>query len=566
MEKRWIYKPIPESQQIERLSSKINVNPILAAILIQRNYSNFEEAKDFFRPNLEQLHDPFLMKDMGKAIDRLNEAIANDEKILIYGDYDVDGTTAVATVYGFLQAQYAHIDYYVPDRYKEGYGISPTSIRWAAKNGFKLIICLDCGIKAVNLIKEAKEKGIDFIVCDHHLPGQTLPPAFAILDPKQKDCNYPFDELTGCGVGFKLIQAYCLKNQIEVSRIYEFLDLISVSIASDLVPIVGENRILAYHGLIKLNEHPNPGLKALISISGLKEIDISSIVFGIGPRINAAGRIAHAKAAVNLLQSKDQEEVDFFAEKINNNNITRRNFDSNITKEALNLIEEDQDLKSAKSTVLFKSDWHKGVIGIVASRCIEKYYRPTIILTESNNKATGSARSVMGFDVYEAIVQCSDLLEQYGGHKYAAGLTLSLDKLKAFQTRFEEIVSQTITDEQLIPQLEIDHMINFDRINFKFYNILKQMSPFGPQNMAPVFVSENVYVDRSPRILKNEHLKMFVKQEGYPYTVEAIGFGLAKYFEMINSGMRFKAAYTIEAANYFESKYLQLNLKDIKFD
>ena len=566
MEKRWIYKPIPESEQIEHLSTHINVNPILASILIQRNYTNFEEAKDFFRPSLKRLHDPFLMKDMEKAIDRLNMAITNEEKILIYGDYDVDGTTSVATVYGFLKTQYANIDYYIPDRYKEGYGISPESIRWAVKKGFKLIICLDCGIKAVNLIKEAKAKGIDFIVCDHHLPGSTLPPAVAILDPKQKDCSYPFDELTGCGVGFKLIQAYCLRNKIEESQIFEYLDLISVSIASDLVPIVGENRILAYHGLIKLNENPCPGLKALISISGLKEIDISSIVFGIGPRINAAGRIAHAKAAVNLLQSKDQEEVDLTAEKINNNNITRRNFDSNITKEALKLIEDDQDLKSAKSTVLFKSDWHKGVIGIVASRCIEKYYRPTIILTESNNKATGSARSVVGFDVYEAIVQCSDLLEQYGGHKYAAGLTLSLDKLKAFQTKFEEIVSQTITDEQLIPQLEIDQMINFDRINFKFYNILKQMSPFGPQNMAPVFVSENVYVDRSPRILKNEHLKMFVKQEGYPYTVEAIGFGLAKYFEMINSGMRFKAAYTIEAANYFSSKYLRLNLKDIKFD
>ena len=566
MEKRWIYKPIPESEQIEYLSTHINVNPILASILIQRNYTNFEEAKDFFRPTLKHLHDPFLMKDMEKAIDRLKVAIANEEKILIYGDYDVDGTTSVAMVYGFLKTQYTNIDYYIPDRYKEGYGISPESIRWAVKNGFKLIICLDCGIKAVNLIKEAKEKGIDFIVCDHHLPGPTLPPAFAILDPKQKDCSYPFDELTGCGVGFKFLQAYCLKNQIPLSQIYEFLDLISVSIASDLVPIVGENRILAYHGLVKLNENPSPGLKALIAISGLKEIDISGIVFGIGPRINAAGRIAHGKAAVSLLQSKDQEEVDLTAEKINNNNITRRNFDSNITKEALNLIEEDKDLKSAKSTVLFKNDWHKGVIGIVASRCIEKYYRPTIILTESNNKATGSARSVVGFDVYEAISQCSDLLEQYGGHMYAAGLTLSLDKIKAFQTRFEEIVSRTITAEQLIPQLEIDQMINFDRINFKFYNILKQMSPFGPQNMAPVFVTENVYVDRSPRILKNEHLKMFVKQDGYPYTVEAIGFGLAKYFEMINCGMRFKAAYTIEAANYFDSKYLQLNLKDIKFD
>jgi len=354
MEKRWIYKPIPESEQIELLATQINVNPILASILIQRNYSNFEEAKDFFRPDLKQLHDPFLMKDMEKAIDRLKAAITNEEKILIYGDYDVDGTTSVALVYGFLHPQYANIDYYIPDRYKEGYGISPESIRWAVKNGFKLIICLDCGIKAVNLITEAKAKGIDFIVCDHHLPGPTLPPAFAILDPKQKDCSYPFDELTGCGVGFKFLQAYCLRNQIELSQIYEFLDLISVSIASDLVPIVGENRILAYHGLLKLNENPSPGLKALIAISGLKEVDISGIVFGIGPRINAAGRIAHGKAAVNLLQSKDQEEVDFTAEKINNNNITRRNFDSNITKEALNLIEEDKDLKSAKSTVLFK--------------------------------------------------------------------------------------------------------------------------------------------------------------------------------------------------------------------
>ena len=503
---------------------------------------------------------------MDLAVERINRAIAKKEKILIYGDYDVDGTTSVSLVYGFLRSRYSNLDYYIPDRYKEGYGISPASIRWAEKHGFTLVVCLDCGIKAVNLIKEAKDKGIDFIVCDHHLPGPKLPPACAILDAKQPDCHYPFDELTGCGVGFKLITAFSQANKLDTQSLYEYLDLVAVSIAADLVPIIGENRTLAHFGLKKLNENPSPGMKALMDISGLREMDISGIVFGIGPRINAAGRITHAKAAVSLLLSTDEEKLTQYAEKINNTNITRRNYDSHTTQEALTLIEEDQTLKSAKSTVLFKNDWHKGVIGIVASRCLEKYYRPTIILTESNNKATGSARSVKGFDVYEAISQCSDLLDQYGGHMYAAGLTLSLDKIKAFQTKFEQIVSRTITEEQLTPQLQIDQKLNFDRINFKFYNIMKQMGPFGPENMTPVFVTENVYVDRKPRILKEAHLKMFLKQEGMPHTLEAIGFGLAEYCEMISSGMRFKAAYTIEPVNYLDSQYLQLNLKDIKFD
>ncbi len=567
MTKRWSYKDRPTLEEIDYLSKEINVNPVLSSILIQRGIRNFAEAKRFFRPSLNDLHDPFLMKDMDKAVARIQQAIQNQERILIYGDYDVDGTTSVALVYDFISKIYEHIDYYIPDRYTEGYGISFQAIAWAQEQSFDLIISLDCGIKAIEKIRLAKEKGIDFIVCDHHRPGDELPPAHAVLDPKRSDCPYPFKELSGCGVGFKLLQAYCIQTGIQVETLYAYLDLVAVSIASDIVPIIGENRVLAYFGIEKLNENPRPGLQALKELSAVSgTVDISSIVFGIGPRINAAGRIDHAKYAVKLLLAENKGEAEELAIPINKNNTLRKNVDHHITKEAIAMIEQDMVLKQAKTTMLFKQDWHKGVIGIVASRCIEKYYRPTIILTKSNDLATGSARSVVGFDVYEAIAECADLLEQYGGHKYAAGLTLKLDNLPVFKQRFEEVVSKTIQEHHLTPQIDIDEEINLDMINDKFYGILKQMAPFGPGNMSPVFVSKDVRTASSPRLLKNEHLKLQLKQVDGNQKLDAIGFGMAPYGSMIESGMPFSIAYCIEENNYKGTKTLQLMLKDIKFD
>jgi single-stranded-DNA-specific exonuclease len=567
MDHRWIIKDKPEIEKVALLSSEININPVLASILVQRNITTFQEAKDYFRPALENLHDPFLMEDMDIAVERLNQAIHSGENILIYGDYDVDGTTSVALVYSYLKKIYSNVFYYIPDRYSEGYGISTEGIEWAKKNNINLIITLDCGIKAVDKTTEANEKGIDLIICDHHLPGDILPEAYAILDPKRKECKYPYKELSGCGVGFKFMQAFAMENKLDVNQVYNYLDFLAVSIASDIVPIDGENRIFAYYGLEKLNSNPRPGLKALIDVAGLRgKVTISGIVFGIGPRINAAGRMTHAGLAVELLLSESYKTAEHIALKVNSNNDERRNYDSNITTEALKMIEGDIKRKNAKSTVLYKSDWHKGVIGIVASRCIDKFYRPTIILTKSNNKVTGSARSVNGFDVYEAIAECSDLLDQYGGHMYAAGLTLSLDNVNAFITKFEKIVAERITEEQLIPRIDIDQVIELDIITSKFLEILKQMAPFGPYNMQPIFMSENLYVSSRPRILKNEHLKFYVHQEGNDAVFETIGFGLAQYFELINSGMRFKMAYAIDENNYLGQTTIQLLAKDIKFD
>lgn len=567
MTRKWISKAQPSDEDISSLSKEININPCLASILVQRGIKTFDEAKSFFRPSLLHLHNPFLMKDMDKAVVRLQSAMENQEKIMIYGDYDVDGTTSVALVYGFLSKIYEHIEYYVPDRYTEGYGVSAQGIAYAAEAQVKLIISLDCGIKAVEKITLAQEKGIDFIVCDHHRPGDILPPAIAVLDPKRKDCEYPYKELSGCGVGYKLLEAYCMHQQLDKTDLLNYIDLVAVSIASDIVPITGENRVLAYFGLKKLNSNPLPGLKALMELGGLKEnMDITSIVFGIGPRINAAGRIDHAKYAVKLLLAEETRDAEALAIPINKNNTHRKDVDSNITLEALAMIEQDNLSRETKSTVLFKNDWHKGVIGIVASRCIEKYYRPTIILTESNNKATGSARSVLGFDVYDAISECADLLEQFGGHMYAAGLTMELDKVPAFKQRFEEVVCRKIKEEHLIPQIQVDQPIDLHCINFKFYEILKQMAPFGPGNMHPVFVTENVYAAARPQILKEEHLKISIKQEGFNYRMDAIGFKMAEYFPMISSGMRFKIAYCIEENNYRGHRTLQLILKDIKFE
>lgn len=566
MEKRWQFKEVPSPDQVDRLAKSINTNPYLTGVLLQRGVTDFDSAKKYFRPSLAHLHDPFLMKDMDKAVMRLKSALDHEEKILIYGDYDVDGTTAVSLVYRYLRKFYPGCDVYIPDRYAEGYGVSLAGVEYAAANDYSLIIALDCGIKSSELVLLAEHKGIDFIICDHHLPGDDIPTAIAVLDPKRTDCNYPCGELSGCGLGFKLMQAFARKYRNE-EEVFEYLDLVAVSIASDVVPIVDENRVLAYYGLKKLNEDPMPGLKALKDISGIRsELDISGIVFTLGPRINAAGRVAHASAAVDLLIAQTEEEATALAEKLNLKNEVRKEFDSSITEEALAMIESNDGLRSSKSTVLFKNTWHKGVIGIVAARCIEKFYRPTIILTESNNKITGSARSVNGFDLYQAILSCSDLLEKFGGHKYAAGLTLDASNLEAFQQRFEEVVSSTITAEMMTPVIEIDYTIPLDAVNTKFVNVLKQMGPFGPENPRPVFVAENLYVFNSLTCFKERHIKFLVGQEGSNNVLQAVGFDMAEYFDRISSGgSAFRMAFTVEENVYNGTTSIQLRIKDIKF-
>ena len=566
MQKRWLFEERPAETIVSDLRQTLNVPEPIATLLAQRKVTCLEQAKSFFRPSIHQMHDPFLMKDMDRAVDRLNLAIAENQKILVYGDYDVDGTTAVTTFYGFLRKHYNQIDFYIPDRYKEGYGVSEEGIQFAIEQNVSLIVTLDCGIKACERIKDAGKAGIDVIICDHHNPGDELPPAHAILDPKREDCNYPYKDLSGCGVGFKLLHAFCLKNELSLNSLYQYLDLLAVSIASDIVPITGENRVMAHFGLKKLNQSPRPGLQALVDLCRSKrELTISGIVFGIGPRINAAGRMDHAGAAVHLLLSETEEEASTLASHVDTKNDARRNFDSTITEEALRMIEENEDLINAKSTVLYKEDWHKGVIGIVASRCIEKFYRPTIILTESNDKVTGSARSVAGFDVYSAISECSDLLEQFGGHMYAAGVTMDVEKVEEFRKRFEAVVSRDITDEQLTPSINVDTVLFLDEIDFQFHKVLSHMGPFGPQNMQPVFVSENVHAV-NVKVLKEQHLKFHVKQEGTDAAFEAIGFGLGEYHDLVNCGMRFHMAYTIEENEFRGHRSLQLYVKDIKFD
>ena len=566
MEKRWIYKQTPPREAVEKLSQEININPYLSTILVQRGTNDFDSAKAYFRPTLDKLHDPFLMKDMQQAVDRLKQAVDTGEKILVYGDYDVDGTTAVALVYSYLREFHPHCAVYIPDRHKEGYGVSRAGIEWADENGYSLIIALDCGIKASDMVVLADHKGIDFIICDHHLPDEEIPNAVAVLDPKRKDCWYPYKELSGCALGFKLIQAFARQYRNE-QEVYRFLDLVAVSTASDIVPITGENRILTYFGLKKLNENPLPGLKALREVSqNRSDLDVSGIVFTLGPRINAAGRVAHASAAVELLIAETESEALELAGALNLNNDTRRQFDLDITEEALSMIHNNEVLRSAKSTVLFKNTWHKGVIGIVAARCIEKYYRPTVILTESNDKITGSARSVMGFDLYEAICKCSDLLEKFGGHKYAAGLTMEKKNLEAFQQRFEEVVTAQITSEMLTPSIEIDTTISFDAITPKFINVLKQMAPFGPENQRPVFEAQNVYVSNSLSNFKDRHVKFTASQEGNGSAFQVVGFDLGEHYEQLAMQTPFRMAFTIEENYYNGYTSIQLRAKDIKFD
>jgi single-stranded-DNA-specific exonuclease len=509
------------------------------------------------------------MPDMQLAVDRLNRAIQSGEKILIYGDYDVDGTTSVAMFYGFLSNHYKNLLFYTPDRYIEGYGVSRKGMEFAHSQGVSLIVTLDCGIKSVEIIKQTKaEFGIDFIVCDHHEPGDELPPAVAVLDAKRRDSVYPYNELTGCGVGFKLLQAFCQVNKINENTLFEYLDLVCTSIACDIVPITGENRVLAYFGLKKINSDPRIGLKALKEVAGFNgEMSVENVVFGYGPRINAAGRIKHAEAAVKLLLSDDYDEALDFAHEIQKHNLERRNHDFRITDEAIAMIEGDEWLSNqAKSTVLYREDWHKGVIGIVASRCIEKYYRPTIILTQSNGKAAGSARSVVGFNLYEAIEECSHLLEQFGGHMHAAGLTLPIENIEEFKAEFDLVVSRKITDAQLIPQLDIDLVIELSDITQKFYNIVKQMSPFGPHNMQPVFMTKNVRLANRPFVMKEKHLKLELLDEETGAIVTAIGFGMAEaYHQQLLKNERFSIAYQIEENNYKGRTTLQLYLKDVKF-
>jgi len=571
MRKNWVIKKQGDPKEILCLQEVMGVEYPIANLLVQRDIKTFEQAQAFFHPQLDHLHDPYLMKGMGEAVDRIDKSIQSGEKLLVYGDYDVDGTTAVALIYSYFRTYFKEIDYYIPDRYNEGYGISLKGIDYAAQNGFRLVIALDCGIKACEKIEYAKSKGVDFIICDHHNPGCKIPDAVAVLDPKQPGCNYPYKDLSGCGVGFKLVQAFNKRKGLPFADLNKYLDLVAVSIASDIVPITGENRVLTFYGLIKINEDPSTGLLAIIKLSGIqnKAVTVEDIVFRIGPRINAAGRMESGKKSVDLIISADEKSAQLIGDKINIFNTTRRDVDSTITQEALTMIQMDENLKYRKSTVLFNPKWHKGVIGIVASRLLDYYYRPTIILTKSNGFATGSARSVNGFDLYQAIEECSDLLENFGGHKYAAGLTMKLNNVNAFQDKFEKVVNEMISPDQLIPVVEIDAELQFDQITEKFYSVLKQFQPFGPENMAPVFFTESVSDngDGKPVGVNAEHLKLSLVHESDPYKIyPAIAFQQGKIYPAIKDGLGFDICYSLEENIFRGESMIQLNIKDIKTD
>lgn len=568
MEKRWLIKEAKNENEIKNLAEQLNVDENIAHILVQRGIKTYDEAKSFFRPQLSDLHNPFLMKDMDVAVERLEKAIKNNEKLLIYGDYDVDGTTSVALVYGFLSSRFSNIEYYIPDRDTEGYGISFKAIDYASENNVNLIIALDCGIKAIEKVDYANQKGIDFIICDHHYPEETIPKAVAVLDPKRLDCEYPFKELSGCGVGFKLIEAYCIKNEIAIEELYQYLDLVVVSIASDIVPLVGENRTLAYFGLEKLNSNPSVGLKSIIKTANLgNDISITDIVFKIGPRINAAGRMALGIRSVDLLIAKNEDEAEFIAKDITLFNNQRKDLDQSITSDAILMVQNNEELLNKKTTVLYNPEWHKGVLGIVASRIIETFYRPTVILTKSNGFITGSARSVQGFDLYKAVDACSHLLVNFGGHMFAAGLTLKEENLEEFTKQFEKFVSENITEEQQIPQIEVDAKIKFQEITPKFHRILKQFQPFGPENMKPIFVTEDVSDLGGGKVVGKtlEHLKLDLVSEDSPSKIfPAIGFGMAKYSDVLMKKRNFNICYSIEDNEFMGNTSLQLLIKDIK--
>ena len=571
VEKNWVIKSQGSEAEVLALSRSLGVSKVLSNLLVQRGITTFDAAKAFFRPELSQLHDPFLMKDMDVAVERIMAAVASEEGVLVYGDYDVDGTTAVALMYSFLKDHLKNIDYYIPNRYSEGYGVSAKGIDYAAERGHRMIIALDCGIKAVEKVAYARSKGIDFIICDHHNPADQMPDAVAVLDPKRLDCNYPYKELSGCGVGFKLIQALATRMGIDFEEITHFLDLVVVSIASDIVPINGENRVMAFHGLQKLTDSPRTGLKAIKEVASFsnKAITIEDIVFKIGPRLNAAGRMESGNTAVELLVSNDPDHAMAISKNINSINIERRDVDTTITRQAVEMIQRDKFLQEQKSTVLYNPEWHKGVIGIVASRLMEHYYRPTVILTMSDGLATGSARSVNGFDVYQAIEACSDLLENFGGHKYAAGLTMKVSNIKKFTRRFEEYIGENIHQDQLIPVVEIDTELQLAEIDDKFVSVLNQFHPFGPENNAPVFLTENVSDNGMGKRVGTEgdHLRMNLVQEENPFKVfTAIAFQKGKMFDRICEGMSFDICYSVEENEYRGRKSTQLNIRDLKFD
>ena len=570
VEKIWKMREGADVENVSRLSSELGVDPVLSELLVQRGVRTFEQARSFFRPNLADLHDPFLMKDMDVAVERVRQAVVSGERILVYGDYDVDGTTAVSLVYSFLRRLTRQIDFYIPERYDEGYGVSYKGIEWAKENGFTLIITLDCGIKANEKVEYARERGIDMIICDHHLPENELPKAVAVLDPKREDCNYPFDDLSGCGVGFKLVQAYSQNYDIPFDTLIPLLDLLVVSIASDLVSVTDENRILAHFGLKQLNVNPREGLLAMIQLSGLEpnHLTIDDIVFKIGPRINAAGRMESGRMAVELLTAQNSAEAVRIGTEINEHNNERKNIDRRITQEALDMVRSGKCLSGGNATIVYNPQWHKGVVGIVASRLVEAFYKPTIVFTMSQEGlVTGSARSVHGFDLYDAIESCSDLLENFGGHLYAAGLTLKEENLPAFCERIEKAISGTIIPAMQTPVVEIDAKLNFSQITPKFLRILKQFQPFGPGNNAPVFLTENVYDNGMGRKVGAEggHLKLELIQESHPYHhISAIAFNMADFFDHIKAGNPIDVCYSIVENYYRGTANTQLRVKDLR--
>ena len=571
MEKKWLMKNSANEEEISQLKEELKVDRIVATLLYQRGLRTFEEAHSFMNPDLTDLHDPFLMKNMDFAVKRLVEAIDSKENILLFGDYDVDGTTAVALMYEVLKNHHTNLGYYIPDRYSEGYGISTAGIDFAKQNGFSLIIALDCGIKANEKVNYAKELGIDFIICDHHEPGEVIPECI-VLDPKQSDCEYPFKELSGCGVGFKFLQGFYQSKNFDVKYLFEHLDLLAISIGADIVPVTGENRILCYHGLKTLNNKPKPAFQMLIELAGKKfPLNLTDVVFIIAPRINAAGRLRTGKAAVELMISKDEDEITRLANEINADNSERKNIDKDITQEALRQVAADPNFKSQSTTVVFDENWHKGVVGIVASRLIETHFRPTIVLTKSNGIITGSARSVNNFDLYKALVQCEELLEQFGGHKHAAGMSLKPENLIAFKKRFEEVVSESISIEDKTPIQKIDVSIHLDEIHGsdsptqipRLKKLIEAFEPHGPGNMKPVFHSSNLFATDS-RILKDVHLKLKVIQPNSRLQYDAIGFNLGNKETDAASGVPFEMAYTLETNEYNGRKNLQLNIKDLR--
>lgn len=579
IEKKWNVKEQGNPVIVRQLAQELGIDQILANLLVQRGIDSFEKARAFFRPDLSMLHDPFLMKDMEKAVQRLDKAVREKERLFIYGDYDVDGTTAVSLVYSFFRSLTKEIEYYIPDRYDEGYGVSYKGIDCAKEHGCSLIITLDCGIKAIEKVKYAASLGIDVIICDHHLPDSELPPAVAVLDPKREDDTYPFDDLSGCGVGFKLVQAYSARHGIPFESIESLLDLLVVSIASDLVSVTGENRVLAYFGLKQLNENPRKGLMSIIKLSGLEKhrITIDEIVFKIGPRINAAGRMESGRTAVDMLTARDDEDAREIGAAINSHNNDRKKIDREITREAIEMVRKHPQYAEKKATIVYNPKWHKGVLGIVASRLVEAYYKPTIVMTKSNGFITGSARSVAGFDLYASIESCADLLENFGGHMYAAGLTIKEENFDEFCRRFEEDVAAKISSIDLTPIVTIDSYLDFNQITPKFFRLLKQFQPFGPGNMSPVFITENVYdngngrkvgmadADDGSRKPEPRHLKLELIQEDEPYHhVSAIAFNLAEHFDHMHAGNPVDICYSI-AENYYRGiANIQLRVKDIK--